>query len=349
MPGLCSPTSFFNQRLPADVPIDPSSATYVASLVAQVESAGPGIEFRDFALTGWYAGPETPIGKVWLDAADGTSPLKREMLESVPLPVDLRPPGPFPGDNALAIISYSTDEYFELHGMRYKGVDAMRTEAEVPGCSTLNEPGWHCNSAAGVKNFSKSPGYWRSGDWPGATANWGISGSGIFVWPGAIKVAEAQRLFIPHAIRIEAIGKASGESQISNEFRWPATKTDGESTSSATPQEGMIFKLPSSSVSKPKDAFVRAIARAVNEYGFILTDGAGNVSIKCGTQATVPRSQSYTTDAWKGPADSFGSKGAILSTFANALAEQFPWPDLEVVDSLYRPSSVAPGGLGVGT
>jgi hypothetical protein len=348
MPGICSPTSFFNQRLPADVPIDPSSAAYVASLAAQVESAGPGIEFRDFALTGWYAGAGTPREKVWLDAADGTSPLKREMLESIPLPPDLRPPGPFPGDNAVAIVSYSTDEYFELHGMRFKGVDAMRPEAEVPGCSTLNEPGWHCNGAAGVKDFSESPGYWRSGDWPGATANWGISGSGIFVWPGAIKIAEAQGLYIPHAIRIEAIGKSSGESQISDEFRWPATKTDGESVDPDAPKEGMIFRLPPAFVSKPEDPFIRAVARAVNEYGFILTDGAQNVSIKCESQATVPRSQAYTTDAWKGPADSFGSKGAILSTFAKALAEQFPWANLEVVDPSYRPSSIAPGGVGRG-
>jgi hypothetical protein len=335
-----SPTSFWNQALPGSVPIDPSSATYVGSLVKQVEEAGASFEFRDWSVPCWIVGPNTPTQTVNLDVADGTLATMRSALAVVPIPVGLRPPGPWPtGDHIVAIYQPSTDKYWEMHGVRQVGIcDPAKTG--VAGCSTLEVVGWHCDNAAAIKEASKSAGYFQFGDWPGVPegTHWGCSGSGLYVWGGAIKVAEAQRGYIPHAVRMECVTRQ-------NTPRWPAQKTDGSSTNAAMPQEGMIFKLPRASIAKVSDPFVKAVARAANEYGLILTDGAGNVSIKCESQSARANSQTYAPDAWKGPADAYGSGGAILAKAPGELLAEFPFADLEVVAESYRPSSVAPGML----
>lgn len=339
MLGVCSPTSFYYQQLPGDVPIDPESAAYIANLTAQLAADGGAFSFREFAQTMWIAGSETPRQKVWLDVKDSAGETKRKAIESVPIPPEMRPPPPYPGDNAVTIWDLKNDRLYEFHGMREHGVDAVRVVAE---CSTLEEPGWHCDDAAVIQEISKSPGYFESGvSWPGSTT-WGVSGSGILLWPGAITAAEAQRLYIPHAIRIGC------SDHHKTKFRFPAQKTDGKSEDPTSPQAGMLFKLPLASISKPKDAFVRCVARAANEFGLVLTDGSSGLAIKCKTEATVRGTQSLTTDAWKGTEDKFGGAGAILTANASTLLKEFPWPDLEVVAESYFPSLIAPGLLPVG-
>ncbi len=338
MSGICSPTSFFNQRLPGGIAIDPNSATYMAQVVAMIEAAGHvGLEFNEWALTCWYAGSETPRQKVWLDEKDGESPKKREILESVPIPSELRPPGPFPGDNPVAIYQPSTDEYWELYGMRYHGVDATR---EVAGCTTLEEPGWHCANVGATKNFSQSPGYFTGTSWPGVeeSKHLGISGSGIWVWPGVIKIAEAQRQYIPHAIRFELPTR-----QKTPNFRWPAQKTDGKSEDATMPMEGMIFTFKTHSEGGPdltmiKDGFARSIAVAIRDFGAVLTDGAGVPSIKAESQRTIRGSQSMGTDAWDN----------ILTAAPATLMAEIPFSQMVLVDAAYRPSPVAPGMLPAG-
>ncbi len=340
MTSVCAPTSFFNQRIPGDVPKDPQSATYVASLVAQAQATTFTLNYRDWSLTHFVAPAGTPTQKIWLDKADALEATKRKMLETVPIPPEFRPPGPFPGDNPATILDLATDTYYEFHGLRYKGVDTLRSEGEVPGCSTLNEPGWHCDNAAAVKEFSTSPGYFREGDWPGVpgTNHWGCSGSGLFLLPGSIKIAELQRGYIPHAVRLECVTRQTTP-------RWPAQKSDGKSSDPTQPQEGMLLKLPEASLAKVASPFVLTIARAAVDFCFVLTDGAGNVGLKGESQAMVARSQGHRPDAWLGPEDKVGGKEALLSKFPGELLAEFPLADLFVVDGTWRPPASAPGML----
>lgn len=366
---LTAPSSFFNQPLPADVPIDPSSAAYVASMLAQLpaEPANPALEIRNFAYTLWYAGPDTPTRKVWLDVSDasrapgGVNAEKQKMLEAVPVPPTLRPPGPFTGneDNPAAIYQPSTDKFWEAAGWRLKGVDTMRTAEEVPGCSTLNEPGWHVLAAAAVEHFSQSPGYSQTSDWPGQGKQlWGISGSGIFGAAGVIQPHEGKRRYIPHAIRIEGVHAkiAAKESEGGTGFRWPAQRTDGAAKAEgpeAVPnavQSGMIFTVPKSiplAAIKAANPFAWAVCVAVRDYGFIITDGASTPSIKCAREDTMANSQTFGYDDWLGPEGKANGKG-ILTASSGVTAREI-WntigPYLQVVDASYRPSSIAPGNL----
>jgi hypothetical protein len=335
--------SIWHHTFPADAPIDPKSPEYVANLVAQVAAHGATFEYRDWSITRWTAGAGTATQKVWLDAADNSQPKLVEAISAVPIPAEMRPPGPFPGDNPVCISDPTNDRYWEFHGMRLVPFEPARSSSEVAGCSTLAEPGWHCDGAAAVASVSTSPGYFVDNAWPGVTGkHWGVSGSGLFLWHAPITVAEAQRGYIPHPIRFECVDRQK------TTFRWPAQKTDGKSTDPTAPMEGMLFRLPASWMPKHSDPFIRAVEAAIRDRGLLLTDGASNVSIKCASEATVGGSQSYTTDAWKGSLDQFGKGGAIFSKFPNELGPDLPWSSLEVVDVSYRPGSIAPGMLGRG-
>lgn len=342
MAGICSPTSFFSQPLPRNWPVDPNSAGYIANVAAQHAAHGSNLLFAEHSITLWVAGPNCPRQKIWLDLPDAQGTTKREALASVPIPPEMRPPPPFYGDNAIAIWDMANDEYFELHGSRQLPVDAARV---VAGCSTLNESGWHCDDMSAIKEVSKSPGYFEPNkSWPGVSAQWGISAAHLSRWPGVIKIAEAQRLYIPHAICIAT------EANAKTKFRWPAQGTDGQSESATAPEAGMILAFPPdyNIAANISDPFLRAVATAGQRFGFVVTDstGAGNgIAIKCESQATIRGSQAMRTDAWKGPTGAYGGPGAILTQGPVPLMSTFPWGDTKVVALSHRPSPVARGFL----
>jgi hypothetical protein len=334
---VLSPTSVWNQRLPANAPIDPNSAAYVASLVAQINSTTITFNFRDWGLAIFWANENTPRQKVWLDKDDAIQPLIRAAITSVPIPSEFRSVGPFPGDQIACILCPHADgtlEYYEFHKLRQVPIDAAATG--VANCTTLTVPGWHCDAAAAVQDLRSNPGWVRDADWPGgqdANVKWGCSGSGLLLYPHVITVAEAQRRYIPHALRME-MPQAAHQSA----FRWPALRSDGTSANSTDPQTGAIFTFAAGeNFSDVPDPFVKAVCVAIRDYGWILTDSAANVALKCESQATRRGSEAYTTDAWKGPADSFGSSGAILSASGVTLAAQIPVSRLKIIDASYRP------------
>jgi hypothetical protein len=361
---VLSPAAIWNQQLPGDVPLDPNSATYVATLAGGIKNLN--FLYRDSSIPVVWASETTPRQKVWVDVKDGTRPKLKGAFASVPLPSNLRPPGPFPGDNAVCICCRKSDgsvEYFEFFGMRQTTVDGVRTSAEVPECSTLTEPGWHCLGGAAVKNLNLSPGYVTQEDWPGGVdvggggnVTWGCSASKTLLYHHTIKIDEAQRLHIPHALRL-AIPKVLHRS----EYRWPALGSDGTSTDPSKPPTGAILTFNASETfSDVSDPFVEAVCRAIRDYGLILTDSTStegtNAALKCETQATVTSSEAWGTDAWKGPENKIGSPGAILwegneATPANetaAIGNQIPLSRLKVVATSYRPASVGAGNLGKG-
>lgn len=361
---MLSPTSVWNQRLPGDVPIDPDSATYVATIAGGINNLN--LLYRNTSIPIFWASETTPRQQVWVDVKDGTRAKLKAALASVPIPQNFRPPGPFPGDNACCICCRKADgsvEYFEFAGMRQVAVDGARSAGEVPECSTLNEPGWHCITAAAVLDLNKSPGYVTAEDWPGGVdvggsgnLTWGCSGSRTLLYPHTIKVAEAQRLYIPHALRL-ALPKTLHRS----DFRWPAIASDGTSVDPTRPPTGAILTFDDEDVfSDVPDPLMKAVCRAIRDFGWIITDSSStegvNATLKCETQATVAGSQAWGTDAWKGPEDKLGSPGALLregnegtpSNETALLGNQIPLARLRVVDASYRPASVAPGMLGKG-
>jgi hypothetical protein len=348
---MFAPDCFWYRRLPRDAPIDPDSSTYVTSLVSQFAALGGNFNFRTFALSIFWANENTPRQQVWLDTPDGNRPKLRAALASVPIPLELRASGPFPGDQIACICCPHSDgtlEYYDFHRLAQFEVDGPNPP--VSGCTTQNNPGWHCDNAVAIKDLRVNPGWARDSDWPGGMDSgdqWGNSGSKLLLYPMVITVAEARRGYIPHALRLDMPKDGHRDT-----YRWPALGSDATGTDSSLPETGTRFRLPpDDDLSDVADPFTKVICAAIRDFGLILTDGTGipgTVALKCETQATVRGSQAFRPDAWKGPKDQFGSHGAILTDSTNHLIRQIPFDRLQVVDASYRPSSIAPG-LGKGS
>lgn len=343
--------------MPADVPVDPMSAAFAANMVEQIEEAGPGFSFREWSCPLYFASLDDPLQAFTIDLP--STPANADLatvLSKVPVPSEARPAPPWPGDNHMAIYLAEEhpelgfgDTYWEFWRASQLEVDGPHSEAQAPEVSSevLNKPGWHCQAGCAIKEASKNQGFFDDTSWPGITGRtFGATASKLPFGGSLIRVAEAQRLYIPHAIAFSLLHE-----EISKEPRWPARRSDGLSEDPSAPEEGMCFFLPQSfDLSEVGDPFMRSVARSWKEYGMYLHDGSKtDPSIKCESQALLRGTHAVGTDAWKGPADTFGSKGAIFTDFASKLAKELPWSALEVVDSSYRPAETGSGQLGLGT
>lgn len=351
---LFSRSSFWNQRLPNGTAIDPNSKEYVASLVKQGEETSYGFSYQDFSASVFYASATAQTFAVQIDQPEyATNPYWKDLakiMEAVPIPPQVRPPGPFPGDNHTVIYQPSADKMWEFWKFSRFEVDGAHSGGQAEGtpAEILEKPGYHCEAGAGYQNVSKSVGIFDGTSWPGieGSRHFSATASGLPLAGGAILPAEAQRLYIPHAITVAPIrakiAKTPG-------FRYPASKTDGESSASFAVQEGMCFRLPPGyEPPKSMDSVIRAVCIAIRDFGMYVHDGSANVTIKCANEATIPGAQGYTTDPWKGPEAKFGGAGAIWNKFpsgAGGLAEQIPWASLEVVAESYRASEIATGSI----
>lgn len=328
-------------------PIDPLSASIVANASKQVEEFGVGFSFADFSVSIFYAAPDTPMQKVTVDHREPSGAVAKglaKMFAEVPIPPQARPVGPWFGDNHMVIYSPTLDTLWEGWRWSQFEVDGPHTDSEAGSLpeEVTHAPGWHVEEGACIQGVSKNPGYFTETSFPGVSASHAYSAraSGLLLPGGVVTPAEAQRGYIDHALALSFIGKEL----IFNEPRWPAMRTDGESTDPTMPWEGMCFRLPPSyDTDKIEDRFARMLSVALRDFGGYVCDGSNSVSFKLASEATKRNEHGYTTDAWKGPEGKFGeSHGAILNG-NSSVAKQVPWADLQVVDSAYRPSSLAPG------
>jgi hypothetical protein len=125
-----------------------------------------------------------------------------------------------------------------------------------------------------------APGRWSVGwgtcaplDGDGRGPSGGATGAGVNTLAGIVRTFEMRNLRIPHALSIAT------DNSCSDEFRYPATKTDGKSSRSDCIPEGARLQLdPSIDVNAlpgitPGE---RAVARALQTYGAINRDNCGS-------------------------------------------------------------------------
>src|SRR4051794_33880390 len=111
-----SPTSMWNQPLPADAQLDPDSAYYVRDLARQAAPKiqggyGASIATTQYGVPIYTVGPDQPRVNVKLDGG-ATSPLLSAAFQSVPVPNDALPAGGT--DLNMAIYQPSTDTMWEF-------------------------------------------------------------------------------------------------------------------------------------------------------------------------------------------------------------------------------------------
>jgi hypothetical protein len=245
------PQSVWNTPLAPDAAVDPDSGQIVAALSREVarefdSSAQPTVNTANYSAPIYTVPQDQPTVPVGLDANE---PDLARSFQAVPLPAAVRPA---PGTDAhLVLWQPSRDVMWEFWRLR-------RTAG-----------GWRAGWGGRIDNASASAGHYS-----GAHAGWGATASSLALAGGLITAGELSRGVIQHALAMAVPHPRAGE------FAFPAQRTDGDNTSASSLPEGARLRLD------PKldlDALglpppVLAMARAAQQYGILIRDGAGNVA-----------------------------------------------------------------------
>ncbi|MBV1853541.1 hypothetical protein [Catellatospora tritici] len=240
----------WNTKLPRTVPLDPRSAQIVHNIQLDKEN-----NYGTWAInTDTYSTPiftvdrRTPRTRWTFSDCLGipeAGPVIADSLAAVPTPPDLF--ASLGTDAALTIYEPDTDTYW----------DFWRAEKDAAGH-------WSACWGGKISHYSRNPGIFPN---PlGATA------TGLPMGAFTIRIDELRRGHIDHAINIATVRTKAGC------HSWPATRDDGNTVGEDLPCEGQRFRLdPDFDVDTLLSPAARTIARAMQEYGVIMTDKAGAV------------------------------------------------------------------------
>ncbi len=166
----------------------------------------------------------------------------------VPVPSNATPS--FGTDKTLVIYQPSTDTSWEFWQM------------------TLTASGWSACWGGRLDHVSTSGGWFSGGH--------GVTATGLSSIGGAIGIRDVMAGRIEHALTLQLISPASW-----TKFSWPAQRSDGFSNDKNAIPEGTRLRLdPKVNINKLHLTPIgKMVARAAQQYGFIVTDKSGAVSV----------------------------------------------------------------------
>ena len=300
-----APGNIWTTPVPADAPLDASSAARVAALASAItarEALGhtPSMGTTNYSTPIYVVGHDVPRVPVILDTGAWGDPFRQALSSGVPIPVNAIPAG---GTDAhLVIYQPSTDSLWEFWRAR------------------LATDGWHAAWGGATNNLSNMPGFYTTSAWGDASAvqgwDWGASASSTIGGAGVILPSEIASGEIDHAIGM-AIGQAC-----SYMFALPAQRHDGQDTSANCMPEGARLRLDPTldldAMHLPKMTLL--LARAAQRYGIIVHDTTGDTIQMAAEDMTWTGSNPYI-----GPTGLFG--GDAPWKFMTA----FPWSHLQLL------------------
>ncbi|MFI5909241.1 hypothetical protein [Dactylosporangium sp. NPDC051541] len=243
-----SPHGPWNTKLPRNVRLAANSAAVVENIrLDKVNNYGSWAVNTDEYSTPIYRVDRNTPRQRWTfsDCLDKPelAPVIADSLAAVPTPANLTPSRGT--DAAVTIYQPSTDTYW----------DFWRAEQAPDGH-------WSACWGGQIEHYSRNPGIFAN---PlGATA------TGLPMGAFTIRIEELRRGYIDHAVNIATVRTRAGC------HSWPATRDDGNTEGADIACEGQRFRLdPMFDVSTVRSPVGRMIARAMQEYGAILTDKAG--------------------------------------------------------------------------
>jgi len=243
-----SPRGPWNTRLPRTVPLAPDSAAVVANLVQdKAENYGSwAVNTDEYSAPIYSVARSTPRTRWTFSDCLGKpelAPVIAGSLDAVPTPPDLI--ASKGTDASVAIYQPSTDTYW----------DFWRAEKDAAGH-------WSACWGGKIEHYSRNPGNFAN---PlGATA------TGLPFGAFTVRIDELRRGRIDHALNLVTVRTKAGC------HSWPATRDDGNTEGAHLPCEGQRFRLdPTFDVSTLTSPVARTMARAMQEYGLILTDKGG--------------------------------------------------------------------------
>ena len=234
-----APSSAWNAPLADTAPLASDSAALVADLNRQVTAYKAFINTSQYSVPVYTVPAGQPNVKVTLDT---TAPALAADFAAVPLPADARPAAG--SDQHLTVWQPSTDTLWEFWLLSKK------------------TDGWHARWGGKMTGVSKNPGYFPN--------PYGATATSLPLIGGLMRPDELTARKIDHALAISVWDVRA------NVVKWPAQRTDGTTTTTASIPEGTRFRFPANlnldAISMP--AATRAMAKAVQRYGMIVRDRA---------------------------------------------------------------------------
>jgi hypothetical protein len=290
-------TSFWNEALAENAPLDPTSASAVAAfdeeIAAQEQSGtGPWINTTSYSAPVYTVPKDEPTVPVTLEELE---PRLSSAWSEVPLPADAKPAAGT--DGILVVWQPSTDQLWEFWRLKH---DAS---------------GWHAGWGGAIQNVSSASGVYESGAWPGARPTWGASASSLSLVGGLISLEDLEQGKINHALEM-AIPTTRA-----SDYSAPAQRSDGKTAGKLSLPEGAHLRLNPNldlaSLHLPRLTLM--LAEAAQRYGIFITD-------------TSTASTFYAQDPDPTGSNPYaGSHGYFEGKRPSQLLESFPWSQLELL------------------
>jgi hypothetical protein len=293
-----SPSSFWNTQVPADAPLDPSSAAVVGALdeeiAAEERSAdGPWINTTRYSVPVYTVPAGQPTVPVQLHGRLNVA--LSSAWSAVPLPSSAEPAVGTDAD--LFVWQPSTNRLWEFWRLVH------------------GSEGWSASWGGAMQNVSSDQGVYGPEAWPGAQTWWGVSASSLSLVGGLISLEDLKLGQINHALAM-AIPDVRGGVHAS-----PAQRSDGKSSDPLSLPEGAHLRLNPNldlaALHLPRLTLM--IAEAAQRYGIFITDGSPIAEFYA--QDPSPTG----TEPYKGPSGYFEGK------YPSQLLASFPWSQLELL------------------
>jgi hypothetical protein len=296
-----APTSFWYTRIPADAPLHINNANYVAEFLRQKTKYYGNVNLNTTQFTSpvYLSKPTDPIVPVTIwKCQTGTylDPVLLTAWEAVPMPSFAAPSAG--SDAEMTIYDKTTDSLYEFWKLRKNA-----TTGAMEAC-------W----GGGFKNVSTSSGIF---------GKYGTTATGLPFIGGQITPEELIRGEIRHVIGISLVDVEHYSIR-----SWPALRSDGWNPNAIPNRipEGLRFRLdPAFNVGESNlSPVAKIIAKAAQEYGFVVWDKAGAISL---------RMQNARTQTQLGMVDLYPLlfKGAPNYAVLNG----FPWDKLQFLPMDY--------------
>jgi hypothetical protein len=294
-----SPTSFWNEVLPAAPVMDSTSASLVKAFseeIAHDESVKdpPWINTTVESVPIYTVPANQPTVLVNLEKVS-SAPLLQAAWSAVPLPPEAHPAAGT--DKVLVVWQPSTNKLWDFWRLAH------------------TSSGWNASWGGAMQGVSSDPGVYGPEAWPGAKTWWGDSASSLEPVGGLISLEDLAQGRINHALGIAIPSVRAGV------YASPARRTDGKSTNPLALPEGAHLRLDPNldlaALHLPRVTLM--IAEAAQRYGLFVRDYAPDVTFYA--QDPTPTG----TDPYSGASGYFEGKSP------RELLESFPWSHLEVL------------------